>query len=391
MTLPLGPAPRRVVFLAQYSVGSFVNDALDDLLPTWLAARGYELVSFRAWAYVKSRPLLLARVILGAIRQYGLGCLRSKTKLADHVTKSTAMYDLASRLMRERVAATPHLACILQVGGLFDSTVPGVPLVLYGDDVILNREHGHHETVRLDQDIVARERRLYAAADGFAVMADHVVTALVENYGYPRSRTRVVRCGLNARPADGPVPEGRYEAGRIVVIGRDWERKGGPELVAAFERLAPRFPHARLVVIGAQPDISHPQIDVLGPIPLDEIGARLAGASIFCMPSRLEPAGIAPLEAAAAGLPVVVTATGGLPQTVEDGTTGYLLPVGDVEGLEAALARLLADPALCRTMGEAGKARVERLFGWDKTTEAIAILVDEVVCAHERAAEALAA
>ena len=108
-----------------------------------------------------------------------------------------------------------------------------------------------------------------------------------------------------------------------------------PELVAAFERLAPRFPHARLVVIGAQPDISHPQIDVLGPIPLDEIGARLAGASIFCMPSRLEPAGIAPLEAAAAGLPVVVTATGGLPQTVEDGTTGYLLPVGDVEGLEA--------------------------------------------------------
>jgi glycosyltransferase involved in cell wall biosynthesis len=98
----------------------------------------------------------------------------------------------------------------------------------------------------------------------------------------------------------------------------------------------------------------------------DQMPRLYEQADVVIYPSTYpEPLGIAPLEAAAAGRPVVVTRIGGLQETVEDGETGYIVPPGDLAALTNRVRGLLKDPALARRMGEAGKQRVRTLFTID--------------------------
>src|SRR5207245_5777728 len=92
---------------------------------------------------------------------------------------------------------------------------------------------------------------------------------------------------------------------------------------------------------------------------LDDLLARW---DVFALPSREEAFGIAALEAMAAGRPVVATRVGGLPELIEDGLTGLLVPPDDPAALAAALARLAADPALRARMGQAARERAAACF-----------------------------
>ena len=86
-------------------------------------------------------------------------------------------------------------------------------------------------------------------------------------------------------------------------------------------------------------------------------------ADIVVVPSRWqEPLGLINLEAAASRKPIVATRVGGIPEAVDDGVSGYLVEPGDVKALASRVAELIADPALRKRMGDAGRARVERDF-----------------------------
>ena len=85
-------------------------------------------------------------------------------------------------------------------------------------------------------------------------------------------------------------------------------------------------------------------------------------AALLVMPSFYESFGIACLEAMAFGLPVVATRVGGLPEVIEDGVTGLLVPPGDADALAQAMIRLLSDADLRRRMGQAGRERVLKEF-----------------------------
>jgi glycosyltransferase involved in cell wall biosynthesis len=98
-----------------------------------------------------------------------------------------------------------------------------------------------------------------------------------------------------------------------------------------------------------------------------DIGAHYARAGVFVFPSLWhEPFGIPVIEAMAAGLPVVATRGGALPEIVIDGKTGFLVDRGDPGGLSAAIAKLLANPDLRAKMGAAGRERVRNLFTWER-------------------------
>jgi starch synthase len=113
-------------------------------------------------------------------------------------------------------------------------------------------------------------------------------------------------------------------------------------------------------------------------LPRDELIAILAQGAVFVCPSVYEPLGIVNLEAMAVGLPVVGSATGGIPEVVDDGVTGVLVPIEQVSDgtgtpvdpdtfvrdLANALLRVLADPARAAAMGAAGRRRVEDHFEW---------------------------
>ena len=128
-------------------------------------------------------------------------------------------------------------------------------------------------------------------------------------------------------------------------------------------------------------------------LPQPEVAAILSSAQVFITPSVYEPLGIVNLEAMALGLPVVGTATGGIPDVIVDGETGYLVPIDqkqdgtgtplDPRAFEEAMAdrlvRVLDDPKLGRRMGEAGLVRARDHFSWEaigvKTAELYRSLV----------------
>jgi glycosyltransferase involved in cell wall biosynthesis len=127
---------------------------------------------------------------------------------------------------------------------------------------------------------------------------------------------------------------------RLVIAG-DGSLRGALEAEAAALGIADR-----VHLLGARNDVP----DVL------------AALDVFAMPSEWEPFGLAAAEAMAAGLPVVASEVGGLPEVVAAGVTGILVPACEPEPLAAGIATLLREPATRRAMGEAGRARVQAEF-----------------------------
>ena len=108
------------------------------------------------------------------------------------------------------------------------------------------------------------------------------------------------------------------------------------------------------------------QVTFRGQVPRDAMpGIFLDADAVVCTP-WYEPFGIVPLEAMACGVPVVAAAVGGLTDTVVDQVTGLLVPPRDPAATAAALARLLGNPGLGRTLGRAGRQRARARYSWDR-------------------------
>jgi 2-deoxystreptamine N-acetyl-D-glucosaminyltransferase/2-deoxystreptamine glucosyltransferase len=161
-------------------------------------------------------------------------------------------------------------------------------------------------------------------------------------------------------PGGVDLPDGdRHEAlpPEVLYAGRLSPEKGVLELAEAAAGM-------KLVVAGDGPlrgRVPH----ALGFVPREELFSLYRRAAVVVCPSRREGFGVVCLEAMAHGVPVVASAVGGLLDLVVDGETGLLVPPGDVEALRRALERLLADPALRRRLGEAGRARARSEFSWE--------------------------
>jgi glycosyltransferase involved in cell wall biosynthesis len=190
-------------------------------------------------------------------------------------------------------------------------------------------------------------------------------------------RTVVIRNGVrldrpqrrHAGGLDGPAT--------ILAVGRLREPKDFATLVRAGARLEPG--RARVLIVGDGPDRAaiEGEIAQLGAedaVALlgerSDVADLLAGADVFVLPSRSEGLPMSVLEAMAAGLPVVASAVGGVPELVRDGETGRLVPPGDAGALAAALAELAADPLERARLGAAGRARAEAEFGLDACRQA---------------------
>jgi N-acetyl-alpha-D-glucosaminyl L-malate synthase BshA len=142
------------------------------------------------------------------------------------------------------------------------------------------------------------------------------------------------------------------------------------DVVGVFARVAQEMP-ARLLMVGDGPELSLAQqrvselgltgrVDFLGR--QDGIEAILPAADIFLLPSDAESFGLAALEAQACEVPVVGAAAGGLPEVVEHGVTGYLAPVGDVEGMARYALMILGESERREAMGAAARSRARERF-----------------------------
>ena len=169
----------------------------------------------------------------------------------------------------------------------------------------------------------------------------------------------------------GAAPRARRAGSppRVITVGRLAAPKDTVTLVRALARVPGR--PFRATIVGDGPDRPAVEAEIRaagldGVVALAgerrDVPQLLADADVFALSSRSEGAPISVLEAMAAGLPVVASAVGGVPEIVAHGATGLLVPPGDAAALAAALEQLLADPALRRRLGEAGQERVRERF-----------------------------
>jgi phosphatidyl-myo-inositol alpha-mannosyltransferase len=173
-----------------------------------------------------------------------------------------------------------------------------------------------------------------------------------------------------------PLPGWKGAGPTLLFVGRLEPRKGLAYLVRAFLRLKPRFPAARLLVVGRDdkrqqekamgmvPPRLRPDLVFVGSVPQADLPSYYASADVFCAPSLGgESFGIVLAEAMAVGLPVVCSDIGGYRDLVRDGREGLLVPPRDPEALATAIAGLLDNPARLTAMGQAAGAAAHR-YAW---------------------------
>lgn len=215
------------------------------------------------------------------------------------------------------------------------------------------------------------ERRVYEAAT-FVVTHSAWAASSVQELGIDPEKVHVIPFGI--RVPDLPEVD-RPELPQITFIGAGMERKGGWRLLEVFRR---HFRgRATLTLITRDAVAPEEGVEVLRDVvPGDaRVPSLLARTSVFVFPTAIDAFGYAPLEAMAMAAPVVASSYGALPEIVEDGVTGTLVPRFDDEALVAAIRDLLDDPARAAEMGRAGRRRVLERFDARRTTEHLVSLL----------------
>lgn len=286
----------------------------------------------------------------------------------------------AWRLLREWRAGFPRQPVFsIQTQSLFDASLPGVPHFVYTDHTYrANFRYAVRDYVpEAPRGWFEREREIYTNAAACLVTSSFCRDSLLEDYGLAAERVAVVYCGANAcRPGTGGrLARGGGEVVRILFVGLEWERKGGPELVEAVRILRRRNMPVELHAAGVserEAGGAREGCRFYGRVGLDKVRELFAGCDIFCLPSRREPSAVVLSEALVSGLPVVATRVGGTPDRVAEGENGFLVPPCDPAALAEALGRLAADAALRRRMGAASEELGRRNFTWEAVGRRVA-------------------
>lgn len=262
-----------------------------------------------------------------------------------------------------------------QAGAWASKKKPRLVASFHGAEVALAKRKGHYRPVlrwlthNLDA-AISNSRSTARAVRELTGVSPRVIP-----WGPPRGAVNLSRKPEGDAPADGlPI---------VLAVGRVIERKGFPVLVRAAERLRGR---ARVVIVGGGEDENSLArevekrkvgdiVELAGRLSNEELSDMYARCAVFCLPAvvdsrgETEGLGVVLVEAMSHGKPVVASGLGGIPDAVEDGETGLLIPHGDPDVLADTLLRVVGDESFARRLGEAGRERAKRLFSWDSIAE----------------------
>lgn len=228
---------------------------------------------------------------------------------------------------------------------------------------------------------VRLEKKLYQNAKTIFTTNENVRKSLIKDYGVPENKVITVGYGLTFDNL--PEFEKTYDGKTILFIGMDFERKGGFILLEAFKKVKQAIPDACLVIIGPDKDtlkINQPGVEILGCIRDRKIiEENYKKASVFVMPSLCEPFGLVFLEAMAYKLPCIGTNVDAMPEIIEDGKTGFLVPLNDINSLANKLINLLRDPALMNRIGTDAYSTLKLKFSWFNVANRIDIALKDKI------------
>jgi glycosyltransferase involved in cell wall biosynthesis len=246
-----------------------------------------------------------------------------------------------------------------------------------------------------------RRNQLYQKCAGIFAMSAWAAAGFARDYGIPSERLHVVLPGANLALWGYVNREIRRDTRpvRILMVGGQFKLKGGEMLLRwAAETRSRNWEMDIVTWPGELPPWLRGRVDAAaaGGSRSCELGPELAGvrihcgltantpelmglyedADVFCLPTQADGSSIASLEAMACGLPVLVGAVGGIPELIEDGATGFLLPRGDYDAMAAQLDRLVADRELRLKTGCAARQSCEDYFNVERQMRDILRVLD---------------
>ena len=271
-------------------------------------------------------------------------------------------------------------------------TLAEIPVLVFGDMILSDAPHffyqdlnfqtiidhrvGGIRTFMYDQvplSILHTQARVqaerYARAKTVFVMSHWIKEAIVATGSIPAQRVQVVGAGSNlgVQFTSNPYTEANLDAKRLVFVGRDFERKGGPLLLEAWDQVHRWIPDAQLVLVGPDPAFSNPaqHITSLGDLPAASVVALFLHSTGFVLPTLWEPYGIAFLEAFSCGVPGIGPNRMAIGEFLVDRHNGYLYERDDPSQIAEAMARLLKDREHTWAMSH-GAFEESREYTWDR-------------------------
>jgi len=276
---------------------------------------------------------------------------------------------------------------IFQVHAL---TAPGLhpyrrPYVLHTDNTYMlsERHYPGWATLRNRRERdewVHIEREIYQQAAFLFPRTEFLRKSLIDDYGCDPGR--VVRVGAGANIVAMSIEGRRYDSQTVLFVGNDFRRKGGQTLLQAWEQVRQRLPKARLLIVGSaqQPATLPAGVEWIGRVADRQVLADLyMRAAVFVLPSLFEPWGSVYLEAMGHGTPCIGTVQSGIPEVIEHGVTGLLVPPAEAKPLANALIDMLADPIRAEAMGRKGYESVQHGYTWDDVVSRMAPYIEQVV------------
>lgn len=343
---------------------------------------------------------LIARTLLDAVRERGgegfivsphPGAFTSQAEL-DGIT--IALIDLSRlhriapafalrRLLRsERVDLVhTHAMTASNVLSRVVARSAGIPVI----------SHLHGPNVYRRQPIL---RSLYRSLDNATARMCRTIAvsedtrARLVAQGFPADRVVTIYNGYDppSPPPDSSLASVGLEGRRVLAcVGRLERSKGQIDLI----RAAVGLEDVVLMFVGRDVGGHRAELERIARDlaveavftgPRTDVPGLLVGCTALVQASWIEAFPIAPLEAMGMRVPVIATAVGGTPELVNSGETGLLVPPGDHRSLNAALRRLLEDPALGTRLGEAGYERLRRRFSRARMVESVLALYEETLC-----------
>jgi glycosyltransferase involved in cell wall biosynthesis len=363
----LGARGHRVDVYTSELYREYPWEALPSSVPREEGAPFGEIHRFRAWSFPGEAHYTFLRGLEAALA-------RAKPEVVHAHTYGTHQVAIASRLRRD--AGTPFLV-----------TAHYHPPWSIEGGWWRRRLRGFYDTV-LAAPVLSRASRL--------VVQTREEERLVRALGIPLPPVAIIPPGLSPLPPpDGGTSfraEYRVPGPFLLFVGRLASNKGLVALVEAFAPLAGREADATLVLVGedggmaAAVDARARELGLADRVVrvghvADErlLASAYREARAFVLPSDYEAFGLVVVEAMSQGAPVIASRVGGLPEIIEDGTSGLLCSPGSRPELSAAIDRLWSDPDLRHRLGEAGRTTVAPRYTWEAATDALERLYREVV------------
>jgi len=356
--------------IAFFKMGSFshTNNKVKDILINNFPE--YELEVIDIWEDLINikNPMLW----LSCAKDYLIPDLLKRRTFIDSVYRTEFFFNLVRKRAHQLIQEKKYIFTF-QTQSFFDVSFPGIPNFLYTDHTHLaNKYYPAFDPNKLyPNKWIKLEKSVYNNATINFTMSHHVSRSMAEHYNCPPQQIKNVYVGSNSKVTQNNYNDSRYNQQNILFLGVAWERKGGPQLIEAFKIVKRSLPNATLTIVGCSPKINIENCTIVGRVPLTEVNKFYNQASVFCLPTRLEPFGIVFIEAFSNKLPVVASNIGAIPDFVKDGISGYTINPDDTNNLASYLVELLSSPEKCKEYGEAGYALIKNIYTWENTGKMI--------------------